>query len=75
MDYVYILREALIWIITIFWLYQIIVSVCSLVKLKEKPLKVNKNHRFMAIIRTQRRNSSRKPSRKPKKSRIRQKLI
>ena len=50
MDYVYILREALIWIITIFWLYQIIVSVCSLVKLKEKPLKVNKNHRFMAII-------------------------
>mgnify|MGYP001098049916 CR=1 FL=1 len=50
MDYVYILREALIWIITIFWLYQIIVSVCSLVKLKEKPLKVNKNHKFMAII-------------------------
>ena len=50
MDYVYILREALIWIITIFWLYQILVSVCSLVKLKDKPLKVNKNHRFMAII-------------------------
>ena len=50
MDYVYLLREALIWIITIFWFYQILVSVCSLVKLKDKPLKVNKNHRFMAII-------------------------
>ena len=50
MDYLYILREALLWIITIFWLYQIMVSLCSLVKIKDKPLKVNKNHRFMAII-------------------------
>ena len=50
MDYLYILREALVWIITIFWLYQIMVSLCSLVKIKDKPLKVNKNHRFMAII-------------------------
>ena len=50
MDYVYILREALVWIVTIFWLYQIAISLCSLVKLKEKPLKVNKEHRFMAII-------------------------
>ena len=50
MDYIYILREALVWTVTIFWLYQIIISLCSLVKLKEKPLKVNKEHRFMAII-------------------------
>ena len=50
MDYLYILREALVWIITIFWLYQIMVSLCSLVKIKDKPLKVNKDHRFMAII-------------------------
>lgn len=50
MEYLYILREALIWVITIFWLYQIAVSLCSLVKLKDKPLKVNKDHRFMAII-------------------------
>ncbi len=50
MDYLYILREALVWTITIFWLYQIIVSLCSLVKIKDKPLKVKKNHRFMAII-------------------------
>ena len=50
MDYLYILREALVWIITIFWLYQILISLCSLVKIKDKPLKVNKKHRFMAII-------------------------
>ena len=50
MDYLYILREALVWIITIFWLYQVAVSLCSLVKLKDKPLKVKKDHRFMAII-------------------------
>lgn len=50
MDYLYILREALVWTITIFWLYQILVSLCSLVKIKDKPLKVKKDHRFMAII-------------------------
>ena len=50
MEYLYILREALVWIITIFWVYQMIVSLCSLVKLKDKPLKINKDHRFMAII-------------------------
>ena len=50
MDYLYILREALLWTMTIFWLYQLMVSLCSLVKIKDKPLKVNKNHRFMAII-------------------------
>ena len=50
MDYLYILREALVWTITIFWLYQLVISLCSLVKLKDKPLKVKKDHRFMAII-------------------------
>ena len=50
MEYLYILREALVWILTIFWIYQIGISLCSLVKLKDKPLKIKKNHRFMAII-------------------------
>ena len=50
MEYLYILREALVWIVTIFWLYQLLISVCSLIKLKDKPLKVKKDHRFMAII-------------------------
>ena len=50
MEYLYILQQALVWIITIFWLYNIIISACSLVKLKDKPLLVNKNHKFMALI-------------------------
>ena len=50
MKYLYILQQALIWIVTIFWLYQIVVSMCSLVKLKDKPLLTNKKHKFMAII-------------------------
>ncbi len=50
MKYLYLLQQALIWIITIFWLYQIVVSMCSLVKLKDKPLIKNKKHKFMAII-------------------------
>lgn len=50
MEYLYILREALVWITTIFWVYQMLISLCSLVKLKEKPLLTNKKHRFMAVI-------------------------
>ena len=50
MKYLYILQQALIWIITIFWLYQILVSICSLIKLKDKPMLTNKKHKFMAII-------------------------
>ncbi|MGN1299308.1 MAG: glycosyltransferase family 2 protein [Candidatus Scatovivens sp.] len=50
MKYLYILQQALIWSLTIFWAYQIVISFCSLIKLKDKPLKINKNHKFMAII-------------------------
>ena len=50
MEYINILKEALVWIVTVYWLYQIVVSLCSLVKLKDKPYKENKNHKFMAII-------------------------
>ena len=50
MKYLYLLQQALIWIITIYWAYQIVVSFCSLIKLKDKKLLINKNHRFMAII-------------------------
>ncbi|MFR8104282.1 MAG: glycosyltransferase family 2 protein [Clostridia bacterium] len=50
MEYLYILQQSLVWIITIFWLYQITVSICSLVKLKDKPMLENKQNRFMAII-------------------------
>jgi len=50
MEYLFVLQQGLIWIITIFWLYQIMVSVCSLVKLKDKPLLCEKDHKFMAVI-------------------------
>lgn len=50
MEYLYILKQALVSIVTIFWLYQLGISLCSLVKLKEKKLKVNKEHKFMAIV-------------------------
>ena len=50
MEYLYILQQALVWLITIFWLYQLVVSICSLVKLKDKPRLEDKENRFMAII-------------------------
>ena len=50
MEYVYILREALIYIIGVFWVYQLAISLCSLIKFKDKPLKIVKNHKFMAIL-------------------------
>ena len=50
MEYVYILREALIYIIGVFWVYQLEISLCSLIKFKDKPLKIVKNHKFMAIL-------------------------
>jgi len=50
MEYLYILQQAMVWIITIYWVYQLIVSLCSLIKVKDKPLVENKDHRFMAII-------------------------
>lgn len=50
MEYLYILKQALIWVLTAFWCYQFVISLCALVKLKDKPYLVNKNHKFMAII-------------------------
>lgn len=50
MKYLYVLQQALAWIITIFWMYNLIISACALIKFKDKPLKINKNHKFMAII-------------------------
>ena len=50
MEYLYILQQALVWVVTIFWLYQLMVSLCSLVKLKDKPILEEKDNRFMAII-------------------------
>ncbi len=50
MKYLYILQQAMVWVITIYWVYQLIISVCSLIKVKEKPFVEDKDHRFMMII-------------------------
>jgi cellulose synthase/poly-beta-1,6-N-acetylglucosamine synthase-like glycosyltransferase len=50
MEYLKILQQSFIWIISIFWLYNLAISLCSLIKLKDKPLLKNKKHKFMAII-------------------------
>lgn len=50
MEYLYILKEALVFLITVFWIYQLVISVCSLIKLKDKPMLIEKDHKFMAII-------------------------
>ena len=50
MEYLYILKQVFMYVLVVFWFYQIIISACSLVKLKDKELKINKNHKFMAII-------------------------
>ena len=50
MEYLYLLQQALIWTITIYWAYQIVVSFCSLIKLKDKKLLIEKEHKFMAVV-------------------------
>ena len=50
MQYLYFIQQALIWIITIYWIYQLVISICSFITLKEKPLIEEKNHKFLAII-------------------------
>lgn len=50
MKYIYILQQAIAWIIVIYWLYQLIISACALIQFKEKPLIKNKKHKFMMII-------------------------
>ena len=50
MDYLYIIQQILVWLLTIFWGYQLIISICSLVKLKDKPILEEKTNKFMAII-------------------------
>ena len=50
MEYIYLLRQAIVYLIVIFWIYELAISLCSLIKFKEKPLLTNKKHKFMAII-------------------------
>ena len=38
MEYIYLLRQALVYLTVIFWIYELAISLCSLIKFKEKPL-------------------------------------
>jgi len=50
MDYIYMLQNAISLFLITFWIYNLAISVCSLVKLKEKKMIIDKQHKFMAII-------------------------
>lgn len=50
MEYLFILQQALILIGTVYWVYQFFVSLCSFIKVKEKPLQVDKQHKFMMVV-------------------------
>ena len=50
MEYIYLLRQALVYLTTIFWVYELTISLAALIKFKEKPLVTQKKHKFMAII-------------------------
>jgi cellulose synthase/poly-beta-1,6-N-acetylglucosamine synthase-like glycosyltransferase len=48
--YLYILQQALVWILIVYWIYNIIIAFCALIKIKEKRLIINKKHKFMMVI-------------------------
>ena len=50
MQFLYFIQQAIIWIITIFYIYQLIISLFSFVKIKDKPYIINKNHKFLIIL-------------------------
>ena len=50
MQFLYFLQQAIIWLITIFYLYQLVVSLFSFINLKEKPFVYNKKHKFIVIL-------------------------
>lgn len=50
MQFVYFLQQSIVWLLTIYSIYQLIVSLFSFIKLKEKPYVVNKNHKFLIIL-------------------------
>ena len=43
-------QQVLVWIINLFWLYQFVISITSLIKFKEKPMLTDKKHRFIIAL-------------------------
>ena len=50
MQILYFIQQSIIWIITIYYIYELLISIFSFVKLKEKPLIKEKNHKFICIL-------------------------
>ena len=50
MQILYFIQQSIIWIITIYYIYELLVSIFSFVKLKDKPLIKEKNHKFICIL-------------------------
>ena len=50
MQFLYFIQQALVWIMTIYWVYQVVISMFSFVKFKDKPLIDDREHKFLAII-------------------------
>jgi len=50
MQLLYFFQQAIIWLITIYYLYQMIITIFSFVKLKEKPLVDDRPHKFICIL-------------------------
>ena len=51
MEYLYILQQALVWALSIYWAYQVVISFCSLIKLKDKyGRKQKKRNKVIALF-------------------------
>lgn len=50
MQFIYFLQQAIVWLITIYCIYQLAISLFSFIKLKEKPFIVDKKHKFLIIL-------------------------
>lgn len=50
MQILYFIQQSIIWVITIYYIYELLVSIFSFVKLKDKPLIIEKNHKFICIL-------------------------
>ena len=50
MQILYFIQQALVWIVTIFWIYQLIITLFGFVKFKDKPLIDDREHKFLAIL-------------------------
>lgn len=50
MQFIYFLQQSIVWLLTIYSIYQLIISLFSFIKLKDKPFIVNKDHKFLLIL-------------------------